>query len=235
VLYWYEYNHDANLHVYAANMEGNNFSSKAHPDFYDAANNPGPIWNYWWHIDKNWIHIPQNKSKQGELASAKPSLDLCTPEFRAKPENSTCDRFALTWVSWAKKKIQWQVYGFDQKRMGDFIEMEHKGKIHVKVENGRAKAFTELHGRLVWLTYVYVQTKPTALYDAPQWLLFIGQDVQTGKRIIEHRDPSGNRERAGWTPKSNKNDQFYSKAELDEFKRRWERQAFPQDPKPEEK
>jgi len=222
VLYWFEYSNDANLHVYAANMEGDNFSANAHPDFYDAANNPGPIWNYWWQVDKDWIHIPKNKSKQGELANAKPALERCTPEFRR--QNPTADRFPLTCVSRLKQAVQWQFYGFNQKRKGDYVELEHRGNLHVKIQNGRAKAFTELHGRLVWLTYIFVQNKENMFGYVPQWFLFIGQDVLTGKRIIEYRDSSGNREKAGST---SKNSTFYSKKELTEFKRRWDAQDFP--------
>jgi len=61
------------------------------------------------------------------------------------------------------------------------------------------------------------------------WLLFMGQDVKTGKRIIEYRDPSQNRERAGYTPGSEM-DRWYTSEEVAEFSRRWRENDFPDEP-----
>jgi len=91
ILYFYEVRHDCNLHVYAANMKDGKLTEDAHTQ---AVSN-GPIWNYWWHMDKDWIHTQKNgKGKwKSKLANAKPSLDKCTPEFRKA--NQLCDRFSI--------------------------------------------------------------------------------------------------------------------------------------------
>merc|ERR1711964_347437 len=126
-----------------------------------------PIWYHWWQIDKAWINKKGNRKN--------PLVDL------AKVEG-------------LKGWIVHNTYGVTQTKKSDTsVSMKlHKlpDNLSVKVQYGRAKALTTLNGRTVWLTYIFIQTKWGGTY--PEWVLFMGQDVRTGEKIVEIRDASGN-------------------------------------------
>merc|ERR1711964_241868 len=149
-------------------------------------------------------------------------------------ENPLVDRFTLNDAGWPANAMQWKSYlGFTQKRCDDNLATMRINKtgaeMQIEVHDGRAKVFIELHGRNGWLTYLFTKHNGTLRPDPS--FVFIGQDVETGKRIIEYRDSNNNRERAGWTPKLAKSGerQWYDKEELKEFQRRWKDQKFPDD------
>merc|ERR1711964_528870 len=166
---------------------------------------------YWWQMDARWIN------KTG---------------FQPNPEG---DYFTLAKdVPIIDRRIQWSwAYGFTQTRISDTeATMHHTNAgfdLRITVEEGRAKAYIEMHGRLVWLTYCFVET--AGRLDKPQWMLMIGEDVKTKRRVILFLDVNKQkRERAGWNEHHGKDGepQFYSEAQLKRFAEMWEAQEFPE-------
>lgn len=211
ILMMFEFKYTANLFVYQADMANGKLGTETNPGHW-LKKGEGPIWNYWWHIDKS----------------------LMKKDAPDRTTNKWVDRFTLH--ESLTGGLQWtMLYYFSQIREENGLAATMKTQAldaRVEVHNGRAKAFVELHGRKVWLTYIYTQTTP-AMFNRnhPQWFLFIGDDAKTGKRVIEYRDASKKRERAGWTPTLGKTGerQFYNNDELKEFQRRWKSQEFPGD------
>merc|ERR1711900_42622 len=127
-----------------------------------------PIWYHWWQIDKAWIHKKRNRKN--------PLVDL------AKVPDGL-----RGWI------VQ-NAYGMTQTKTSDTSASVTLNKLpdtlSVKVQDGRAKAYVKLNGRTAWLTYIFIQTCWGGTY--PEWVLFMGQDVRTGEKIIEIRDARGN-------------------------------------------
>merc|ERR1711964_704555 len=96
ILFLWEFNHNANYHVFQADLEGGKLATKTNPGHW--LKNEGPIWNYWWQIDKDWI-----KKSADDRAS-----------------NPLVDRFNLHDAGWVAGTFQWKKgYGFNQTRIDD--------------------------------------------------------------------------------------------------------------------
>jgi len=188
-------------------MEGGKFPAKNHPEHWYPSESgcQGPVWNYWWHIDKCETGSNRGRFTPGRI-----------------PKGQQWNKF----IGYSQTRIDGQ--------NATLKITATKDEFRIKVENGRAKAFTELHGRNVWLTYMFTETVPHKVipgWDVPKWTLLIGEDVQTGKRIMEFRDPEGRRERAGWTEKRCKDQRrWYSEDQIAEFRRRWTEEDFSDNP-----
>lgn len=187
--------------------------------------------------------IPKNITEgpnKGHLGYAKPPLQQCTSDRRATDAASGYPTIDVSTLDQDGGGMQWSgppfskgLYGFTQKRIDDFnAEMKMvNGKgtfLRIKVENSQAKAYTELHGRKVRLVYQYVHTAKKLVGDLPEWFLLIGEDVLTGKRIIEFRNKRDQRMRAGWTKKyKGDKSEFYTAAEIAAFEKRFKDDSYP--------
>merc|ERR1712098_479524 len=62
--------------------------------------------------------------------------------------------------------------------------------IEVIAEGGQAKAIVTMDGRRCRLVYVYINTEKSWGLQQPRWILLIGEEVGTGKRVVKVFDVS---------------------------------------------
>merc|ERR1711964_459092 len=185
ILFQLEYSHNANPLIIGANLDNGKLSRDAHQHSYKKE---GPIWLYWWHIDKDWVH-KKNTLHKSDLGA----------DYVDSPRDGNHfpgDAFPLG----ANSPGQWgwtMIYKMIQKWSGDkmlltmfqgkfaSIEVPEFTDIEVIAEDGQAKSIVTMDGRRCRLVYVYIETEKSWKGDNPRWILLIGEEVETGKRVVK--------------------------------------------------